>query len=55
MEGSVNGELVIIDDMNHILKNAPKDRNKNIATYSNPDLPLNKEFVRIVGFINRIN
>lgn len=55
-EGSVNGELVIIDDMNHILKNAPKDRNKNIATYSNPDLPLNKEFVReLVGFINRIN
>ncbi len=26
--------------MNHVLKNAPMDREKNLATYSDPDLPL---------------
>ncbi|MFJ8065800.1 alpha/beta hydrolase family protein [Psychrobacillus sp. NPDC096426] len=33
-------ELLIIDKMNHILKEAPTEREGNIATYSNPDLPL---------------
>ncbi len=30
----------IYDGMNHVLKAAPTDRMQNIATYSNPDLPL---------------
>ncbi len=37
-------QLKVIDGMNHILKNASADKNENLATYSNPDLPLNKEF-----------
>jgi uncharacterized protein len=32
--------LKIIEGMNHILKQAPKDREKNIATYNQPTLPL---------------
>lgn len=40
--------MIIIDGMNHVLKNAPKDRNANIATYSNPDLPLNPDFKLVV-------
>ncbi|MBX2905500.1 MAG: alpha/beta fold hydrolase [Taibaiella sp.] len=32
--------LKFIDGMNHILKQAPADREKNIATYNNPKLPL---------------
>lgn len=33
-------KLVLIESMNHILKTAPADQQGNIATYSNPDLPL---------------
>ncbi len=37
---SPRAELVVINDMNHVLKNAPVDRTANLATYSDPDLPL---------------
>jgi len=51
-EGNPNSKLVIIDKMNHILKDAPEDKAGNMATYSDPDLPLNIELVEeIVGFI----
>lgn len=46
-------EYHLIKGMNHILKAAEEDRDKNIATYSNPDLPLKPELViNIVNFIN---
>ena len=32
--------MVLFDEMNHILKNAPADRIENFKTYSNPTLPL---------------
>ena len=32
--------LIRIEGMNHILKNAPKDRTENFATYTKPLLPL---------------
>ena len=38
-------KLAIIEGMNHIMKPAPSDRNLNIATYSQPDLPLKKELI----------
>ena len=41
--------LIIIEDMNHVLKIAPLDRMKNIETYSNPELPLAEELCRILG------
>ncbi len=45
-------KLVIISGMNHILKDAPLDRAKNIQTYYQPNLPLNKQLVKvIVNFI----
>lgn len=45
--------LKIIEGMNHIFKNAPEDNiQANLATYSDPDLPLNKEFeAAIIEFI----
>jgi pimeloyl-ACP methyl ester carboxylesterase len=44
--------LVIIPGMNHILKEAPADREKNAATYSKADLPLKPELVTsIVSFV----
>ncbi len=35
-----DADMLLIEKMNHVLKAAPKDRNENIATYSDPDLPL---------------
>lgn len=47
-------ELVIIEGMNHILKDADADNFKNMATYNNPDLPLNDLFVNsLLGFIKK--
>jgi len=47
-EGS---KLVIVKGMNHVLKDAPANPIENNATYSNPELPLNKEFEQeIVSF-----
>lgn len=47
--------LVIIQGMNHVLKDAPADKEKNQATYQDPNLPLNTELVSsIVGFINKL-
>lgn len=38
-------KLRLIENMNHILKEAPADRAGNIATYANPSLPLATDFV----------
>ncbi|MGP4081165.1 alpha/beta hydrolase [Pseudalkalibacillus sp. R45] len=35
-----DAELLLIDKMNHVLKEAPEDREGNLATYSDPTLPL---------------
>ncbi len=44
--------LLLIPNMNHILKEAPADKEQNTATYSKPDLPLKPELVTgIVNFI----
>ncbi|TQR17333.1 alpha/beta hydrolase [Psychrobacillus vulpis] len=47
-------ELLIIEKMNHVLKEAPEDREGNIATYSNPDLPLAEGLMDgIVDFLKK--
>lgn len=47
-------EKLIIKDMNHILKTIKGGFQENYATYTNPDLHVNKELVRgIVAFINK--
>ena len=49
-----NAKLEIIEGMNHILKNSESDRQKNISTYSQPDLPVNKKLIEvIVDFIKK--
>ena len=47
-----DADILVIPGMNHILKEAPADRLKNIETYYNPDLPLAKGLIKkIVKFI----
>jgi len=46
-------KLVIIEGMNHIMKQAPADRQMNILTYTQPDLALKKELIEaIIPFVN---
>jgi pimeloyl-ACP methyl ester carboxylesterase len=45
-------QLKLITGMSHILKEAPADRQGNIATYTNPDLPLHPQLIAsLVQFI----
>lgn len=49
---TADGKMVIIENMNHVLKNAEADRNKNLSTYYDPNLPLSPGLVpAIVDFI----
>ena len=41
-------EKKIIKGMNHILKEAKLDRQKNIQTYNQPELPLKSELIKII-------
>jgi pimeloyl-ACP methyl ester carboxylesterase len=44
--------LAIIQNMNHVFKEAPEDREGNMATYMNPDLPLAKGLMdEIMSFL----
>ena len=49
-------QLTILEGMNHILKNADSDRQKNLATYYQPDLPLHDGLIEvIIDFIKNID
>ena len=47
-ESNANAKLVVIENMNHVLKYSGAGRQKNIATYSQPDLPVNTELLRVI-------
>lgn len=40
LEAKPDSEKIILEKMNHVLKEAPEDEQGNMATYGNPDLPL---------------
>jgi uncharacterized protein len=45
--------LKLIRGVNHVLKDAPLDRAANIATYANPDLPVDERVIdAIADFID---
>jgi len=47
-----SAQYAIIRGMNHVLKDAPENKDKNLATYKDPTLPLNQELVKtVVDFI----
>ncbi|MGG0789354.1 alpha/beta hydrolase [Peribacillus simplex] len=49
-----DSELLILEKMNHVLKEAPADRKGNLATYTNPELPLSPGLVNgIIEFLNK--
>ncbi|WP_245835666.1 alpha/beta hydrolase [Virgibacillus ndiopensis] len=47
-----DAKLLIIEKMNHVLKEAPNDKAANVETYTNPGLPLADELVEgILSFL----
>ncbi|WP_232782931.1 alpha/beta hydrolase [Bacillus sp. BA3] len=49
-----DSELLILEKMNHVLKEAPADRAENLATYTNPELPLSTGLINgIIEFLNK--
>ncbi len=42
------GQLVLIDGMNHVLKQSPKDRMRNFATYRKPELPIPRDVIEAI-------
>lgn len=54
-EANHDAKIVLIEGMNHILKNVPADRMQNMQSYNQPDLPLNEELVLAVcSFIKEL-
>ncbi len=50
-----DAELVIIQNMNHVLKEIKTDDAENHASYKDPKLPVQKELVNaIVSFVNKL-
>ena len=50
--GNKKAKMLIMEDMNHVLRDVKGDRDANLATYNNPSLPLDAELVaRISAFI----
>ncbi|MEQ8628409.1 alpha/beta fold hydrolase [Ekhidna sp.] len=48
-------DLLIIEGMNHVLKDAPADPAANMATYNNPELPLSDDLITdMITFIKKL-
>ena len=43
-----DAKLVMIEDMNHIFRNVTGGREENVATYSNPSLPISQKLVDVI-------
>jgi alpha-beta hydrolase superfamily lysophospholipase len=49
-----DAELILLPNANHVLKDAPLDRQANLAAYADPGLPLDPDLVSaVIGFVRR--
>ncbi len=54
-KGKSDAQLVIITGMNHILKQAPLTREGNLATYMDPNLPLDPTLTTsVINFVRKV-
>lgn len=49
LASATGGTLVIVPGVNHVLKEAPLNRVKNVRTYSQPDLPISSAVVDAIA------
>jgi fermentation-respiration switch protein FrsA (DUF1100 family) len=49
-----DAELAIIEGMNHVLKEAPADQQRQMASYGDPALPLHPQLApAVIGFLRK--
>ena len=54
-EGNPGAKLLLIDGMNHVLKTVPNEQDKQVASYSDPTLPVTPDLISaIVSFVSGI-
>ncbi|MFT6998787.1 MAG: pimeloyl-ACP methyl ester carboxylesterase [Cryomorphaceae bacterium] len=52
-EAAIGSELYVVEGMNHVLKDAPADRMRNLEVYSDPEKPSSDDLVmRLAEFLN---
>ena len=51
---ATGGRLVLVPGVNHVLKEAPLNRRKNMKTYNQPDLPISTEVVDAVAIFVKL-
>jgi fermentation-respiration switch protein FrsA (DUF1100 family) len=55
VEGNPRATLLSIDGMNHVLKTVANEKEKQVASYSDPALPVAPELVSAISkFVNRV-
>ncbi|GAA4298928.1 alpha/beta hydrolase [Nibribacter koreensis] len=55
LDAQPKAKLVIIENMNHVLKETTADKAANMATYSNPDQPVMPKLIQeIVAFVKAV-
>jgi pimeloyl-ACP methyl ester carboxylesterase len=51
--GNPGAKLLLIDGMNHVLKTVPNEMDKQVASYSDPSLPVTSDLIKFVSsFLN---
>ncbi|HEY6330998.1 MAG TPA: alpha/beta fold hydrolase [Blastocatellia bacterium] len=54
--GDPSAKLAVIEGMNHVLKEVPADSAKQLASYSDPSLPVSPRLLdEMIGFVNGLN
>lgn len=48
-EAASGSELAVLEGMNHVLKQVPEDVEQQLASYSDPSLPIHAELVRVIA------
>ena len=52
-DANTDARLVLIEGMNHFLKTVPAEQDKQVASYSDPSLPVTPEIISVISrFVN---
>jgi pimeloyl-ACP methyl ester carboxylesterase len=54
-DGNPSAKLLLIEGMNHVLKTVPNEQDKQVASYSDPSLPVTPDLISAISrFVNEI-
>jgi pimeloyl-ACP methyl ester carboxylesterase len=54
-DANPSAKLLLIEGMNHVLKTVPNDQDKQVASYSDPSLPITPDLISAISrFVDKI-